>query len=109
VVSKKKKAAQRAGRVKRSKEVKLLVESDQLLGEVRLNSSRAARLRLITYTGIPFAYVDLRMFWRGYDDEGEEVFHPSRTGVHLKIEDFNKLVRRLTEGDFQIPQQRPVN
>lgn len=50
------------------------------------------RLSRVKYEGNDLTFVDLRVFQRGYDDQGEEIYHPTKRGVHIEERDFLKLV-----------------
>jgi hypothetical protein len=70
----------------------LVIERQQVISEVRVSSPEMIRVSRVKYEGNEYHFVDIRRFWRGYDDDGEEVFHPSAKGLQLKEQDFPKLV-----------------
>ncbi len=61
------------------------------------------RLSRVKYEGNGYAFVDVRVFSRGYDDDGEEVYFPTKRGLQMKEGDFQKLVSAHAEvaGEMQ--------
>ena len=70
----------------------LVIEKQEVIGEVRITSPEMVRISRVKYEGNDYHFVDIRRFWRGYDEEGNEVFHPSPKGLQLKEQDFRRLV-----------------
>ena len=45
----------------------------------------------------PYTFIDLRLFQRGWDDPGDrEVYHPTKKGVQVKEEQFQRLLGKWT-------------
>ncbi len=44
----------------------------------------------------PYSFIDLRLFQRGYGTDEEEVLYPTKKGVQLKEEQFQRLVGKWT-------------
>ncbi len=70
----------------------LVIEKSEVISEARVRSPDLVRLTRVKYEGNDYIFVDVRMFSRGYDDDGNEVFHPTAKGVQVKEEDFLSLV-----------------
>jgi hypothetical protein len=70
----------------------LIIERQDVIEEVRFGSAKMIRLSRVKYEGNDYTFVDLREFWRGYDDEGNDVFYPSSRGLQLKERDFVKFI-----------------
>lgn len=71
----------------------LTIEVRQTVVEVHTKSMEAVRLSRVKYEGNDLVFVDVRVFSRGYDAEGEEVYFPTRRGIQMKESDFLKLVQ----------------
>ena len=61
-------------RVKKKKINPLVIERQDVVAEVRINGAEMIRLSRVKYEGNDYTFVDMRRFWRAYDDEGEESF-----------------------------------
>ena len=82
----------RQAKRKKPKVNPLAIERQEVISEVRISSPEMIRVSRLKYEGNEYHFVDIRRFWRGYDDAGEEVFHPSAKGLQLKEQDFLKLL-----------------
>lgn len=72
------------------------MERQELISEVQPKSYEAVRLSRVKYRGNHYDFIDIRLYRRGYDEDGEEVFYPTKQGVQIKEE----LFRRLVEEHF---------
>jgi hypothetical protein len=70
----------------------LTIEVQQTIVEVHTKSMEAVRLSRVNYEGNDLVFVDVRVFSRGYDAEGE-VYFPTRRGIQMKESDFLKLAQ----------------
>jgi hypothetical protein len=77
----------------RPKSNPLTIEVHQMIMEVHTKSMDAVRLSRVKYEGNDLVLVDVRVFSRGYDAEGEEVYFPTRRGIQMKESDFLKLAQ----------------
>jgi hypothetical protein len=77
---------------KRPKLNPLVIEKQTTLGEVQTKSMELVRLSRVKYEGNDYQFIDVRIFQRGYDEHGCEVYHPTKRGVQLKESDFQKLI-----------------
>ena len=71
------------------------VEKQEVIKEVpRRGTScyETVRLSRIKYFDNDDSLIDLRIYQRGYDDDNDEVFSPTKKGVQIKEELFFKLV-----------------
>ena len=71
-----------------------VIESKEIIGEH--GGYRMVRLSRIKYKDHPYAFIDLRVFQRGYDENEEEVYHPTKKGVHLLETVFQRLIGKWT-------------
>lgn len=86
-----KKTTRKKSRVK-NQEAKLRIEKSEVLKEVPIKSFEVVRISRVKYFENPFIFVDIRVFRRGYDSKGDEVFFPTLKGVQIKETDFGKLM-----------------
>lgn len=70
----------------------LSIERQDTVREVRTTSTEMVRLSRVKYEGNDYHFVDIRRFWRGWGEAGEEVFHPSAKGIQIKESDFIRLI-----------------
>ncbi len=84
-------------RRERNKEAKRHIVSEEMLREVVYQGMYRIRLSRVVYDDNLDSFIDLRVFQRGgYDDNDEEMFHPTRRGFQIAEKEWVKLV----EGHF---------
>jgi hypothetical protein len=54
------------------------------------------RLTRVKYENNPYTFIDLRLFQRGYDASGDDIYHPTKKGVQLKEGQFQRLIGKWT-------------
>lgn len=75
------------------------IENQEVLAETGRRSYEMLRLSRVKYEDNPYTFIDLRIFQRGYDFDNEEyveVYHPTKKGVQLKEEQFQRLIGKWT-------------
>ena len=72
------------------------IERQEVIAETGRRSYEILRLSRVKYEDNPHTFVDLRLFQRGYDDSEDEVYHPTRKGVQLKEDHFQRLIGKWT-------------
>lgn len=73
------------------------IERQEVLAETERRSYELLRLTRVKYSGNPYTFIDLRLFQRGWDDDGDqEVYHPTQKGVQIKEEQFQSLIGKWT-------------
>jgi hypothetical protein len=92
----------------RREAIRLKIEMEQLIKEVHTKSYEVVRLRRVKYAGNDYSFIDIRFFQRGSDDNGDDVYFPSRKGVQIREDLFFKLVDEhfMEMLDRQIKQSR---
>ena len=68
-----------------------------ILAEVPRKSYELIRLSRVEYADSPHRFIDMRIFQRGYEDDGDqsvEVYFPTKNGVQIKENDFQKLMSK---------------
>jgi len=84
---------------KKTPKKKPKIESQELLAETGRRSYEMIRLSRVKYEENPYTFIDLRIFQCGYEfnDEKEvEVYHPTKKGVQLKEDQFQRLIGKWT-------------
>ncbi len=78
--------------------VKPRVEIQETLAETGRRGYEMLRLSRVKYQDNPNTFIDVRLFQRGWDenDSEKEVYHPTKKGVQLKEEQFQRLVGKWT-------------
>jgi uncharacterized protein (TIGR02391 family) len=78
---------------KRKAVAKPKIERQEILAETGRRSYEVLRLSRVKYADNPYTFIDVRLFQRGWDDRGdEEVYHPTKKGVQVKEEQFQRLL-----------------
>lgn len=72
------------------------IEYRTIIGESDPGGYQPVRFSRIKYKNNDLAFIDVRMFQRGYDDEMEEVYYPTKKGFQIKEKDFKKVVNNWT-------------
>lgn len=73
------------------------IEHQEVLAETGRRSYEMLRLTRVKYAKNPYTFLDFRIFQRGWDSESEdEIYHPTKKGVQLKEEQFQRLVGKWT-------------
>jgi len=79
-----------------SKEVEALVEYQHTFGEAKPGSYQPIRFSRIKYKKCPFTHIDIRRYQRGYDEDGDEAFFPTKTGFRFPESEFRRVVSDYT-------------
>lgn len=82
---------------KNKSERKPKIESQEVLSTTGRRSYEMLRLTRVKYVNNPNTFIDLRLFQRGYEeDSGDEIYHPTKKGVQLKEDQFQRLIGKWT-------------
>ena len=79
-----------------NKEVEAKIESQNVIGEANSGSYRPVRFSRIKYKACPDTHIDIRQYQRGYDDDGEEVFYPTKKGFRFQEREFRRVIKEYT-------------
>lgn len=74
-------------------EIEAKIEYQEVIGEANAGGYQPVRFTRIKYKASPTAHIDIRQFQRGYDDEGEEAFFPTKKGFRFPEREFRKVVK----------------
>ena len=72
------------------------IEYQELIGEAKSGSYQSIRFSRVKYKNNSKTFIDIRIYQRGYDDDGEEVYHPTKNGFQLSEKEYNKVLERYT-------------
>jgi uncharacterized protein (TIGR02391 family) len=86
--------------VKKAKEVKPKVEPkiefQEQIAEANSGSYQSIRFSKVKYKNNPELFIDIRTYQRGYDDNGENIYFPTRIGFQFTEREFKKIVSKYT-------------
>jgi uncharacterized protein (TIGR02391 family) len=68
------------------------IEQQRLLAESGPGGYHNVRLTWIKYKNNPSPCIDIRIFQRGYDADGEEEYNPTKKGVQMLESDFQRII-----------------
>ena len=77
-------------------EIEAKIEYQKTIGEVRPGSYRPVRFSRVKYKASPEAHIDIRQYQRGYDDEGETAYYPTKTGFQFPESAFRRVLEEYT-------------
>ena len=68
------------------------IEYEEVVAEAG-NDYRPVRFTRVKYKKSPTPHIDIRVFQRGYDDDGGEVYYPTKSGFQLLESEFMRAVK----------------
>lgn len=77
-------------------EIEAKIEYQKIIGEANSGGFQPIRFTRIKYKASPETHIDIRQFQRGYDDEGEEKYFPTKKGFRFLEREFNRVIRDYT-------------
>lgn len=73
------------------------IELQEIIAETGRRNYEILRLTRVKYAENPYTFLDLRIFQRGWDpDSDKEVYYPTKKGIHVKEENFRRLIGKWT-------------
>src|SRR5690606_28816650 len=75
-------------------EVEAKIEYQKEIGEVNPGGYQPVRFTRVKYKASPTTHIDIRRFQRGYDDEGEEQYFPSKIGFRFPEREFRRVIEK---------------
>ncbi|TXR51410.1 TIGR02391 family protein [Reinekea thalattae] len=75
-------------------EIEAKIEYQQEIGEANPGGYQPVRFTRVKYKASPTAHIDIRRFQRGYDDEQEEQYFPTKVGVRLPESEFRRVIKK---------------
>ena len=77
-------------------EIEAKIEYQRVIGETNPGGYQPVRFTRVKYKASPEAHIDIRQFQRGYDDEGEEKYFPTKKGFRFPEREFKRVVKKYT-------------
>jgi uncharacterized protein (TIGR02391 family) len=74
-------------------EIEAKVEYREVIGEANPGAYQPVRFSRVKYKASPEAHIDIRRFQRAYDDNGDEVYYPTKTGFQFLEREFRRVVK----------------
>jgi uncharacterized protein (TIGR02391 family) len=74
-------------------EIEAKVEYREVIGEANPGAYQPVRFSRVKYKASPEAHIDIRRFQRAYDDDGEEVYYPTKVGFQFLEREFRHVVK----------------
>jgi hypothetical protein len=76
----------------RKRDTRLRVEHQEIIAEVQVKSFETVRLSRLKYLENEHNFIDMRLFRRGSDSKGDDIYYPTTRGVQFREDLFVKLV-----------------
>lgn len=70
------------------------IEYQNVIAQSNVGGYHNVRLTLVKYRNNPHPCIDVRVFQRGYDQDGNEEYHPTKKGVQILEWDFQRLISK---------------
>ncbi len=77
-------------------EIEAKIEYQELIGEAKPGDYQPIRFSRIKYKASNEIHIDIRKFQRRYDDEGEDVFFPTKNGLRFPEREFKRVIKEYT-------------
>lgn len=75
-------------------EIEAKIEFQETIGEANPGGYQPIRFTRVKYKASPTAHIDIRKFQRGYDDEGDDQFFPTKIGFRFPEREFRRVVEK---------------
>lgn len=75
-------------------EVEAKIEYQCVIGDANPCEYQPIRFTRIKYKASPDTHIDIRQFQRGYDDDGEEKYFPTKKGFRFLEREFRRVVEQ---------------
>jgi hypothetical protein len=70
------------------------IEYQHVIAEANAGGYRPVRFSRVKYKASPDTHIDIRQYQRGYDDEGNEVFFPTKVGFRFLEGEFRHVIQQ---------------
>ncbi|MCG6191529.1 TIGR02391 family protein [Maribellus maritimus] len=77
-------------------EIEAKIEYQNVIGDVNPGGYQPIRFTRIKYKASHETHIDIRQFQRGYDENGEEEFYPTKKGFRFLEYEFNRVIKEYT-------------
>lgn len=75
-------------------EIEAKIEFQETIGEANPGGYQPVRFTRVKYKASTTAHIDIRRFQRGYDEDGEDQFFPTKVGFRFPERDFRRVVQK---------------
>ncbi len=65
-------------------EAEAKIEYQEFIGEAKSGSYQSIRFSRVKYKNNSETFIDIRIYQRGYDDDGEQVYHPTKKDFNFR-------------------------
>lgn len=80
----------------RKPEIEAKIEYQEIIGEANPGNFQPIRFTRIKYKASDETHIDIRKFQRGYDDDGNDVFYPTKYGFRFLEREFGRVIKKYT-------------
>lgn len=77
-------------------EIQAKIEFQEVIGEANEGGFQPIRFTRVKYKQSPTPHIDVRKFQRGYDDNGEDIFFPTKLGFRFPEREFKKVLEKYS-------------
>ncbi len=77
-------------------EIEAKIEYTKIIGEIHKGGYKAIRFSRVKYKASNETHIDIRQFQRGFDQDDQEVYFPTKKGFQFLEYDFNKVIKDYT-------------
>jgi uncharacterized protein (TIGR02391 family) len=74
-------------------EIEAKIEYQEVIGEANAGGYQPVRFTRVKYKASPTAHIDIRQYQRGYNDEGEDQFFPTKKGFRFPEREFKRVIK----------------
>jgi len=74
-------------------EIQAKIEYQEVVGEANPGEYQPIRFTRVKYKASPETHIDIRQFQRGYDEEGEYQYFPTKKGFRFLEREFRRVVK----------------
>jgi uncharacterized protein (TIGR02391 family) len=80
-------------KTKNKSEIEAKIEYQHVIAQANAGGYQPIRFSRVKYKASPNTHIDIRQYQRGYDNEGDEAFYPTRIGFRFLEREFRRVVQ----------------
>ena len=69
---------------------------NKIIAKSKRRSYESIRISRVQYKDNPYSFIDIRIFQRGFDEDENEVYYPTKKGVQFREDLFQELIGEWT-------------
>lgn len=69
---------------------------NEIIAETKRRNYERVRISRVEYKDNPHSFIDIRIFQRGFDEDENEIYHPTKKGVQFREDLFQELIGEWT-------------